>query len=92
LELASKVEKLTWVAQLQQISAANRAVAAPTERRLRDDLQSALLNLGYAPNQVKNVLDKILAREEEEELGFEPCLRSALKELSGRPQMEAGRA
>ncbi len=76
LELSSKMEKLTWVAQFEKIS---RPVSAP---RLREDLTSALLNLGYPPNHVKGTLDRIL--EEESTLGFEGWLKAALKEMSGR--------
>jgi Holliday junction DNA helicase RuvA len=83
LELAGKIEKLAWVSQREKKSVENRAQALPPRRQLREDLSSALLNLGYQPNRVGALLDKLL--EAEDDLGFEGYLRSALKELSGRP-------
>lgn len=47
---------------------------------LRDDLVSALLNLGYHRSAVDKVLDKQLASEERP--SFESALRAALKELA----------
>ena len=86
LDLVSKIEKLTWVTQIEKISRENKAVKVPPRKQLRDDLSSALLNLGYQPNQVKSTLDKLLERDDGEKLGFEGFLRSALNELSGRTQ------
>jgi len=82
LELGTKLEKLAWAAQLEKVSQEIKSGSVSPEKRLREDLSSALSNLGYAPNPIKSVLDRILEREEE--AGFEACLRAALKELSGR--------
>jgi len=82
LELSAKMEKLSWAMQLQKISTPVSAAALDPSRQLREDLTSALLNLGYPPNQVKGTLDRIL--EEESTLGFEGWLKNALKEMSGR--------
>jgi len=85
LELASKLEKMTWVIQLEKVSEENRSVALSPKRQLRDDLSSALTNLGYVPQQIKVALDRLFDREENQDLGFEACLKGALKELSSRP-------
>jgi len=83
LELSSKMEKLSWAMQLKQLHPPVATTPLSSERQMREDLTSALLNLGYPPNQVKGTLDRIL--EEESELGFEGWLKTALKEMSGRP-------
>jgi len=54
---------------------------APTPNdELRDDLVSALTNLGYHRQGIDRVLDKLLTNAESSR--FEETLRSALKELS----------
>lgn len=80
LELASKMEKMAWAIQLQKVATPMASATISGERQLREDLTSALLNLGYPPNQVKGTLDRVL----EDELGFEASLKAALKEMSGR--------
>lgn len=89
LELGAKVEKLTWVTEVQRVDAEIKGKATPSRRQLRDDLASALANLGYLPQQIKNALDKVMDRPEAEAQGFEANLRSALKELSSRPLASA---
>lgn len=83
LELGSKIEKLAWVTQLKALSPQTRTVTASPARQLREDLSSALLNLGYQPKQVEYTLDKILETDDET-LGFEGWLKNALREMSGR--------
>lgn len=85
LELSTKVEKWAWV---QALGPSEPAVAGETIRThtdLRGDLLSALAHLGYQPRDIKNTLDKVFEDETAENAGFEYCLRSALKEMSGRP-------
>jgi Holliday junction resolvasome RuvABC DNA-binding subunit len=53
---------------------------APETDAVRDDLVSALLNLGYHRSAVDKVLDKQLASEERPR--FEAALRAALRELA----------
>src|SRR5688572_5434142 len=55
------------------------AAASPADS-LRDDLVSALVNLGYHRQAIDKSLDKLLSGKAE--LRFEGVLRSALKELS----------
>ena len=93
LDLASKVEKLAWLDKLPRTvssAAPARPILSP-ERQLREDLSSALANLGYHPQQVKNTLDKMFDRDDTAAQGFASCLKTALQEMSGRPvttQME----
>jgi Holliday junction resolvasome RuvABC DNA-binding subunit len=47
---------------------------------LRDDVLSALLNLGYQRHAVEKTLDAVLRRTEAPT--FEPLLREILRELS----------
>jgi len=57
-------------------------VPAPTAAdRLRDDLVSALSNLGYHRHAIDKVLDKHLSNASEQS-SFQDVLRSSLKELS----------
>ena len=55
------------------------AAASPADS-LRDDLVSALVNLGYHRQAIDKSLDKLLSGASEQK--FETVLRSALKELS----------
>jgi Holliday junction DNA helicase RuvA len=57
---------------------------APTaDDALRDDLSSALTNLGYHRPAIDKVLEKLLASfEAQSDIRFEDVLRAALKELS----------
>jgi len=86
MELSAKLEKWVWREKLEMASVPRAsAVQLTKEGQLRLDLTSALLNLGYLPNQVKVVLDKLLEREDLEDQAFEFCLRAALRDMSGRP-------
>jgi Holliday junction resolvasome RuvABC DNA-binding subunit len=49
---------------------------------VRDDLLSALENLGYPRNSVEKTVDKVLRSAEDRT--FEPLLRATLKLLMGR--------
>lgn len=55
------------------------AAAASPEDRLRTDLASALVNLGYHRSAVESVLDALL--KEQPSPAFETALRAALREL-----------
>ena len=63
-----------------RLTRATPAAIAPAPNALRDDLVSALVNLGYHRSAVDKVLDKQLAGDEEPR--FEAALRAALKELA----------
>ena len=81
LELASKLEKLSWVTQIEKQTIGPKA-APSAKKQLREDLLSALLHLGYQPNQIKTTLDKMFENNETHTLKFETCLKDALKEMS----------
>jgi len=83
LELTSPVEKWMSVEKLTALATDARA-SQPQAQGMHDDLYSALLNLGYVPNQVKGILQKLFQHSELEKLDFEKCLRWALKEISHR--------
>jgi holliday junction DNA helicase RuvA len=54
----------------------------PESHDVRDDLLSALENLGYPPSSVEKTVDKLLRSAEDRT--FEPLLRATLKLLMGR--------
>ena len=54
----------------------------PDSNDVRDDLLSALENLGYPRNSVEKTVDKVLRSAEDRT--FEPLLRATLKLLMGR--------
>lgn len=62
------------------------ASPASVEDSLREDLVSALANLGYHRQSIEKVLDKLLAGRSQSSAspapGFEEVLRAALKDLS----------
>jgi Holliday junction DNA helicase RuvA len=60
-------------------AAGDTAIAASAGERLRDDLLSALQNLGYHRPQAEKAVDAALAGAPE--LAFESAMRSALREL-----------
>jgi Holliday junction DNA helicase RuvA len=60
-------------------SLAPEAVSAPGGT-VRDDLLSALANLGYARGTTEKAIDKLLASADDR--SFEPLLRAALKDLT----------
>ena len=90
LELSGKIEKWAWVASLPKVARTPAETAIASETPLRDDLSSALLHLGYQPNHVKLTLDKLFSDEAFEQRGFESCLKTALKEMSGRTKALRG--
>jgi Holliday junction DNA helicase RuvA len=63
------------------LEAADMVASIAPQDALRDDLISALTNLGYHRQAVDKVLDKVL-NPTESAPAFEVALRSALKELS----------
>lgn len=71
LELKDRLTKL--------ISAANLAIPSASETHLRDDLVSALLNLGYHRSLAQKAVDVVV--NEGSDVGFEEALKSALQEL-----------
>lgn len=79
LELSGKIEKLTW---LNAVTAPRTEQAVPTS--MREDLVSALLNLGYQPSSVKFTIDRLLERTDSKAHNFEAMLKMALKDMSGR--------
>ncbi len=84
LELSTKLGKLAWIQAMPQTEMAESSVALSKEDEIREDLTSALANLGYSVGQIKNTLDRMFLRENNNSLGFEVLLRMALKEISGR--------
>ena len=71
LELQDRLTKL--------ISAADLAVPSASETKLRDDLVSALLNLGYHRSLAQKAVDVVV--NEGSDVSFEKALKSALQEL-----------
>ncbi len=84
LELQPKVEKLQWLALASRPVEAAKSTAPQTLHPLRDDLSSALLNLGFAPALVKPTVERIFENADAEKAGFEACLKIALKEMNVR--------
>lgn len=72
LELKDKVASLAVASPAAEVPAAHGA--------MRDDLLSALLNLGYHRPAAEKALDRVL--EQEPDSTFERALRAALKHLS----------
>ncbi len=90
LDLQPKVEKLAWLSMAGHSQSASKPSSASAPIPLRDDVASALLNLGFAPNHVKPTLERIFEREGAEKEGFEACLKLALKEMNVRPVLSDG--
>ena len=84
LELSTKLSKLAWIQAMPQVEMADTPTTISKEDQVREDLTSALANLGYSTGQIKNTLDRMLLRDNTAELRFEDLLRMALKEISGR--------
>ena len=72
LELKDRLTKL--------ISASDLAVLSASETKLRDDLISALLNLGYHRPLAQKAVDVVVNKGSD--VGFEEALKSTLQELS----------
>lgn len=81
LELSGKIEKLAFLRDLEKTPAGRRAAGASG---LRNDLNSAMLNLGYPPNTVKNALDSLFSEGDLEGVNFEDALKRTLKEMYRR--------
>lgn len=79
LELRDKVKLLS----LEAANAETTAAASGTVSPLRDDLVSALVNLGYKPQQAEKAADAASDRAGAE-ANFELLFREALKELRQR--------
>ena len=84
LELQPKMEKLVWIALANCAPETAPLAATSVPHALRDDVASALLNLGFAPNQVKPTIERVFENEDAEKAGFEACLKIALKEMNVR--------
>ncbi|MFM8314983.1 MAG: Holliday junction branch migration protein RuvA [Deltaproteobacteria bacterium] len=84
LELSTKLGKLAWIQAMPQIEMAQTPDVLTKEDQVREDLTSALTNLGYSVGQIKITLDRMFLRENVQDLAFESLLRMALKEISGR--------
>ncbi|MBM4302897.1 MAG: Holliday junction branch migration protein RuvA [Deltaproteobacteria bacterium] len=84
LELSTKLSKLAWIQSMPQVETSTAPAILSKEEQVREDLTSALSNLGYSIGQIKNTLDRMFLREDTIDLGFEALLRTALKEISGR--------
>lgn len=75
LELSGKAERLALFAS------ASPRVTPPVRMKLREDLSSALLNLGYPSNSVKGALDSLFESRSFEGVEFEEVLKASLKEI-----------
>jgi holliday junction DNA helicase RuvA len=84
LELSGKIEKLSWLKLLEPQSAATPKVFSDPNSQIREDLVSALVHLGYQPNSIKTVVDRLMEKNDLKATRFEDFLRMALKEMSGR--------
>jgi Holliday junction DNA helicase RuvA len=67
------------LAQLDVTAIAGEAVSSPPGERLRDDVLSALQNLGYHRPLAEKAVDSMLSSTDE--LSFEQALKAALREL-----------
>jgi holliday junction DNA helicase RuvA len=67
--------------RLPKVDEAAASEAADEASDVRDNLLSALVNLGYQRSSVERTVDSVLRRLESRE--FEPLLREVLKSLSG---------
>lgn len=77
LELKEKVLKKMTLEQLPVAEDQNK-----TDEMLKEDVLSALVNLGYKNNTAKDALDKIM-QISEEELTLDTLLKKTLKLLAG---------
>ncbi len=90
LDLSGKIEKLAIFANRPVTLPASEAASPEAlESSLRSDLISALSHLGYQPNPIKIILDRLFDDETLESMGFEASLKRALAELSGRATASA---
>lgn len=82
LELQTKVQKLAWLEALPATAKTKEATKLSDDDQRREDLASALQNLGFAPQVVRPTLEKLESGDDWEKQPFESALRMALKELS----------
>jgi holliday junction DNA helicase RuvA len=82
LDLQSKVEKLAWLDALPSSQKVEKSKKLSGSDQRREDLSSALQNLGFTPQTVRGVLEKLETSEQWAQQSFESSLRMALKELS----------
>lgn len=83
VELSGKLEKLA----LKDISAPRLGLTQPLNSpalQIREDLASALANLGYQPAPIKIAMEKLFALPDFAAQPFETSLKMALQELSNR--------
>lgn len=66
--------------RLPEATAEGDVSAAPSDHAVRDDVLSALLNLGYQRGAVEKTVDQVIRRDGATD--FEPLLREVLKELA----------
>lgn len=84
LDLEPKIQKWAWLEKVNEGTAPKKTSPGQQHRALKEDLGSALANLGYVPNHIKMALEKVFSLDELK-IDFETGLRIALKELSNRP-------
>jgi Holliday junction DNA helicase RuvA len=77
LELREKVLKKMMLDKIPEEDMKSRGADL-----IREDVLSALVNLGYKSNAAKEAVDKVI-RSSEEELGMDTLLKKALKILAG---------
>lgn len=77
LELKEKVIKKMTAERIPAIDARQKQ-----NDMMREDVLSALVNLGYKPNAARDVLDKVV-RDAGEDLAMDQLLKRALKILAG---------
>lgn len=93
LDLSGKLEKFALLAKPLTVPLAETVAPADTASAVREDLVSALSNLGYPPNHIRNVVDRLFEEAGRTAPPFETALKRALSELSGRTSnvVEGGR-
>ncbi|NBX93163.1 MAG: Holliday junction branch migration protein RuvA [Proteobacteria bacterium] len=90
IELAGKIEKLSWAKDYSQLSETLNAKLPTGLLQIREDLSSALVHLGYLPHQIKGTIEKAMTASSDKEPTFESLLKFCLKELSNR-SLSSGR-
>ncbi len=79
LELLPKLEKMPFILEIKNSPSLSTNIAKRS-LNLKEDLVSALSNLGYQIGQIRTVVDKII----DDNSSFEELLKACLSELSGR--------
>lgn len=78
LELSGKIEKLAFLRELKALQQPS-SIVPPS--KLREDLISAMLNLGYGSSLVRNTLDSLFTEPDMATIDFESALKRTLKEM-----------